>query len=159
DGRYVAAEMGGPNVVVYETATGKPVCDIRSHCADHIALSPDGKTLWTSDRDCSVTAWDVATGKERYRVTEEQKAWLGPVVVSPDGKLLATGGAGKRVVLREAATGKVLRALEGHEAAVVHLCFSPDGKLLASSGGPFDQGAHLWDVATGRSLRRFKDGV
>src|SRR5262245_18427100 len=155
DGKRWAAEMGGPNVVVFDTATGKGLLNAHTYCTDHLALSPDGKTLYTSDRDNTVCARDVETGKELYRLRGEK--WLGPAAVSPDGKLLATGGGGKRVVLYEAATGKELRALEGHEATVVALRFSPDGKFLASSGGAFDKGTHLWDVEKGQSVRRFND--
>ncbi len=40
-------------------------------------------------------------------------------------------------------------------SSVHSLCYSPDGKLLASAGG--DSTARLWDVATGREVRRFVD--
>src|SRR5262249_47570382 len=43
-----------------------------------------------------------------------------------------------------------------HGAAVSRLTFSPDGKTLASIGG-YSSVVHLWDVATGKEIRRFND--
>ena len=49
----------------------------------------------------------------------------------------------------------------GHTDTSCQTAFSPDGRLLASVSGSnfvsqFDPGVRIWDVATGRPLRRFK---
>src|SRR5436190_2069799 len=80
----------------------------------------------------------------------------GPVSVivrSPDGKLFATGGKDQLVHLWDAATGKEIRRLAGHQNWVDTLAFSPDGRLLASGSG--DQTIRLWETATGKELRQF----
>jgi len=46
------------------------------------------------------------------------------------------------------------RTLQGHEGQVQNIRFSPNGKILASGG--FDGQVILWDVATGRILRKMK---
>lgn len=72
--------------------------------------------------------------------------------ISPDGKLFATGGLDGTVRVWEVATGKLVRALIGHNSYVYSLDWSPDGRSLVS-GGAFDATARLWDVETGRPLR------
>ncbi len=46
-------------------------------------------------------------------------------------------------------TGKVIRVLEGHEAAVIGTGFSGDGKTAFSFS--LDGGLRMWDAATGAS--------
>ncbi len=74
-------------------------------------------------------------------------------VLSPDGKLLATSSYDQQIKLWDAASGKELRTLSGHNDAVFDLAFRPDGKVLASASG--DRTVKLWDVASGERLDTF----
>jgi WD40 repeat protein/beta-lactamase regulating signal transducer with metallopeptidase domain len=67
---------------------------------------------------------------------------------SPDGSILAAGGDDSVVELRDVASGRVIRRLEGHRDAVSCLAFAPDGRTLAT--GSYDRTVKLWDVFTGR---------
>ena len=74
--------------------------------------------------------------------------------MSPDGSLLASGGPDNDISLWDAATGELVRRLEGHSDAIADgagLAFSPTGEHLASAS--YDETARLWDVATGESLQ------
>jgi hypothetical protein len=72
--------------------------------------------------------------------------------VSPDGRIFAAA-VENAITLIDLQTGKTLFKATGHTGMVMALAFSPDGKRLVSGGQ--DKAAHLWDVPTGKELRRF----
>ena len=82
---------------------------------------------------------------------------------SCDGKRLLTVH-GKVAFLWDLATGKELQRFEGHREAVRAVTFSPDGKQVLTGGGrerdmgsvSTDNSARLWDVATGKEIKRFE---
>jgi RNA polymerase sigma factor (sigma-70 family) len=129
-----------------------------------VGLSPDGKTLATRD-DQELCFWDAATGKRLRKVRylpdngggRSVTRWL---TFTPDGKQLAVTLMETAVHLVDVRTGKVTRTFE--QAAAVATCvFSPDGKLMASGGYESEDRvyfARLWEVATGKELRRFPFG-
>src|SRR5262249_24713691 len=51
-------------------------------------------------------------------------------------------------------TPKVRAILRGHKGSIMSIAFSPNGKLLAS--GSRDGTVILWDVATGKSVKRLE---
>jgi len=66
------------------------------------------------------------------------------VAWSPDGRWMATAQADGGVRIWDAATGRPLHILTGHEKSVTSVAFSPDGKRLAS--GSYDRTVRVWDV-------------
>src|SRR5262249_60657330 len=84
--------------------------------------------------------------------------WL---ACAPDGKTLAVSSRGKEVHLLDLERGAVARTLP-HQITVFAVAFAPDGKTLAAGGYDHEGGryfARLWEVATGKELRRFVNGT
>ena len=73
----------------------------------------------------------------------QQGGPVNTIVLSPDGKLFASGGGDQRVMLSEAASGKLLRTLEGQYSLygqniqigpVEAVAFSRDSQLVVAGG-------------------------
>jgi WD40 repeat protein/serine/threonine protein kinase len=78
------------------------------------------------------------------------------VAFTPDGQLLACGCGDGTVSIREANTGREVRALAGHTGPVCGVALSRDGRRLASAAGTFTGSlparrgeVKVWDVTTG----------
>lgn len=70
---------------------------------------------------------------------------------SPDGKLLAAA-SDSGIWLYDTVTHQEVTHLVGHQGLVNSISFSPDSKKLAS--GDSRSYVYLWDIATGKLLRR-----
>jgi len=129
-----------------------------------VGMSPDGKTLATKD-DKFLYFRDAATGKELRKLKylldsgggRSPTEWL---TFTPDGKRVAATMMGDAVQLIDVETCEVIRAFAPGAAASACV-FSPDGKLMATGGYEVEKGvyyARLWEVGTGKELRRFPAG-
>ena len=102
-----------------------------------VAISPDGTWLASYDDNGPIRAWDVATGAERFTLTEHTERVI--LAISPDSTWFATGGdstAGDTgVQIRDAFSGKLRDALPGHSGMLGALEISPDGAWLATADG------------------------
>jgi WD40 repeat protein len=103
---------------------------VKDFPVDHVAYSPDGKTIATYDND--VKLWDAKTGDLKQTLTEHA-ADIYDVQFSPKGDLLASASTDKTIKLWDPQTGKVIRTLEGHTDIVRSVAFAPDQKTLASA--------------------------
>jgi WD40 repeat protein len=126
-----------------------------------VALSPDGKILATKHAN-GLCIRDAATGKELRKITLQEsgsgRTLTGWLTFTPDGKQVAATFSGNAIHLIDVGTGEVRRTFAPGEAACPCV-FSPDGKLMAAGG--YEKGAtfaQLWEVSTGKELRRFAAG-
>jgi len=159
DGKTVATGDANSTVYLWETSSGREARRLTG-CQGGvaaIAFTLDGKRLASGDGDGGLRVWDLSTGKDLWCQTLPRAGVASALAFSPDGKLLAAPRPdGGTLSLWDADTGKEVRRLTDTGATVSAVAFTPDGKLLLSTDG--EQDIRVWDVTTGRLLRRFGDG-
>ena len=155
---------------IYDLVTGHVRANVErtasGPASEVAAIAPDGRTVATvGTLDLTVVFNDAVTGKELRTVQlPKSNPWsvTGWLLFSPDGKSMAIASTdGKGIQLLEVDKGALTKTLP-HQHAVCAAAFSPDGKVLAGGGYDFEKGgsyfARLWEVATGKELRRFVNG-
>lgn len=159
DGKTLAGIYPEGNLCLWDVKSGDKLRELHgeSLACTGLIFAPDGQMLIAVTQDSpsaqpAYALWDLRRGKQI-------RAWTGPkglsahLLLSPDGHTLACGEPGA-TRLSDLLTGKELRRLPGPKGLGATLAFSADGRLLASS----DRGDHaleLWDLATGKEVRRW----
>jgi WD40 repeat protein len=120
-----------------------------------LAISPDGETLASSNRQETIKLWNLKTG-ELLRTLKGNSSFLivNSVAISPDGQTLASSGWQETIKLWNLKTGELLRTLKGNSSFLMVTCMaiSPDGQTIASGGGD-ENTIKLWNLKTGELLR------
>jgi len=150
DNRWVAgATHPGSGVWIWDTSTGKSVCQLITNSNVSVAFSPDSKTLAT----CAALEycfWDTGTWRARHRaIVRKGSNTPGPIVFSRDGKLLALAPTRRLIKLLDPQTGAEFASLTPPIAQNMRwLAISQDSGQLAAVT---DSGSiQLWDL---RALR------
>jgi WD40 repeat protein len=120
----------------------------------------------------SVSVWDFVNDKI-VPLESLGGSHITAVARSRDGKTIAAAGGRGKIVVWDAATGKVVQQYSGHNPdpkvplsskeflTVRSLDFSPDGKQIVSSAGPIagvkcTNALQIWSVETGKTLMTIK---
>jgi WD40 repeat protein len=160
DGKLLATGSFDRTLRVWDTTTWQLKAVLTGHEGNvrSVAFSPDGQTLVSGSEDKTARLWDVATGKE-LAVLARHETGVKAVAFTSDGRYIATGSSedGRptgQTKLWDAKTRKEVRSEAAWaNRASLTLAFSPDGRTLAT-GSPGGNSLQVFDVATGRLVRR-----
>jgi len=152
DSKQIAIGGDMNTVRLWDVESGKEVGQVGGHGGPvtSLALTPDGKVLYSQSGDGTLRRWNAATGKELARIA--LPASVNRVAISPDGKTAAFAGRDKAIRLHDLVADKELRTLDGHNDGSALVVFSADGTLLASRTRA-ESSIKIFNVATGKELR------
>ncbi len=159
--RVMASSAWGGSILLYNLKTDK-VTRIPSQLMaseQAMVISPDAKTLITSNSDGQIQQWNARTGKLVRRLPNTQ-GWqsselTSAIAVGHQGKILITGSWGGNIGLWNFQTGQLIKTFEAHDKMVASLAVSADNRLLISGGD--DQTIKIWDLKTGRLMKTLTD--
>lgn len=145
------AGAGNRDIRVWDTSTGRLQRDLSSRdFAMHLVFMPDCRTLCYTGFDHTIHKYDVVTGKAAEGVGNESA--VSAIEFSPNGKMLATASArDHRVNIWNAGTAQLLRELDISRMNAPCFAFASGGSQIVV---PADNAAEVWDVATGKEVRR-----
>jgi WD40 repeat protein len=163
DGQYALSGHGDSIVKLWEVSTGREVRTFReytdeeistwkghTHYVISIAFSPDGQYALVCHGD-QTRVWDIESGKKVKSMSNSS------YLFSPDGRYVLSA-EGTIMRLRDMASGRNVKSFRGTHRYLgdYHaVSFSPDSRFLVTKANQRD--ISLWDVTTGRELRRFRD--
>jgi WD40 repeat protein len=135
DDRFIISASKDYSLILWNAVTGKEIRDFTGHTdvVNCVAFSPDGKMIASGSADKTIKLWDVLTGR-KIRTLTGYTASLENMAFSKDGKFIASRALyDKSVMLRETATGNVVRSFSGPDGGGTVTCFqfTPDGRHIA----------------------------
>ncbi len=165
NGKVLAASSNDNSVCLWEVPTGRELRCLANAAAGidpGVSFSPDGKILATGAGG-EIRRWDTKTWKELPR-WQLKFGRAGKLFFSPDGQTLACRGSitpdnqtsVNTLVFLDTSTGQELHHLEGRKNyRAPSIAFAPDSKSWAYVDC-HDQSITLYDVRSGKELRRFE---
>jgi WD40 repeat protein len=107
--------------------------------------------LFSGSDDKTIIAWDIATGKP-FRAINNLQAVNSLAMMNTEPRYLFVAGAEPKIKVYSLTSLQVTRTFDGHTDAVNSIDISKNSLYLIS--GSNDKSARIWDVKTGKELRK-----
>jgi WD40 repeat protein len=143
NGKFLAAAGVNSMLGLWSFPEGENINMIDNHNNIYqLAISPDGKNLYTYEFTDQVTTWAIP-GFDRL----DEKNSRGNLAISPDGAFLIFQAMDNSIEMWETASNQFFKTITGHAGTVISLAISPDGSILAAGN---DSGSlYLWSLPAG----------
>lgn len=134
DGKSFFTGSGDQTIRLWDAVKGKEKATLKGpkYQLFGLALSHDGKTMFSCYSSGDVTSWNPKTSKVGATYNPVKKGACHAVALSADGKTLAAGFDDGTVVFLDAASGKELRRAKVTDS-VNALAFAPGGALAVGT--------------------------
>ena len=160
DGKTLASGSRDHTARTWNVNTGEPLARFKhGREVESVALSSDGRFLIVGDFGGHPAAYDLLIGQKIDGFGGGEGGYAG--AFSPSGRYAATGGeAGVSHIWDMRPPMRQIRQIK-QQGQIKAMTFTPDEAYLITGGGPLAKGssqylAYLWDVSTGKEVRRFE---
>ena len=146
DNMLLAAGYPDGSVWIWDASTGKTVLNFQSSTNSIWSLSfdPTAESLAVADGNGEIHIHNATNGKLVSTMLGRHNAGPKGVTYTPDGKRLISSAQDGKAKLWDAATGKELYTLHGHNKAIDSMALHPSGAWLATGGR--DGTLRLWNL-------------
>jgi WD40 repeat protein/class 3 adenylate cyclase len=153
NGRLLAVGGEAGSVTLWNARTLRPAGVLRGLSADiqALAFSPDGESIAAAEVDAERPRLHVWHVRRRALAMRADTPDVTSLAFSPDGRLIVLAGTDGGTEIRDARSGRVIKALRS-EGLSRSVAFSPDGSLLAV--GQFDGEGQLYSTENWKPLGR-----
>ena len=124
------------------------VINVKDGGVNSISLSPDEAFL-ACVQDSRVSLWDIDSKQCLWVFEGTIEDSSNSISYSPNGKLIAAAW-GCQVILLQAADGKLIKQMYGHNDFIFSVSFSHDGTRIVSTSR--DKTAMVWDIESGERI-------
>jgi WD40 repeat protein len=170
NGRVAVAGSADQTIRMWEIDTGKHHRLFEGHTRPvmSVAWLNYGGEVLSAGEDLTVRRWHTETGKEFRSFAGWAHRCVAFCAVQGEHHRYALSGSPYDGMIRlyDLNTGREVRRLKGHASFVWSVAFSPDGRRAVSGSGemkedkgkwqPVDCTVRVWDLETGREVRRFE---
>ncbi|WP_436514744.1 caspase family protein [Ekhidna sp. To15] len=146
-------EPGKKAAVNYVPPVVKEIKNITKN-TNWLALSPDYRTIVTSDHKRQLKLWDYQTGRK----IRDMEGYVQPALavdVMPDGKHILVGSLDRNMTMWDITTGTLVRTFD-RSSDINHIDISADGKYMATTAENTSF-MKVWNFKTGRLFKTIKD--
>ncbi len=152
DGKQIVTASYDRMIELWSAETGEHIRALKDHVDAVYTVDFGSKAgqLLSGGADRSVKLWNLETGKPSLTLSEPL-AGVFSVAFHPDGRHIAAAGADKtirvwRITNDENTAADLVKAMTGHEGAILKIAYSPDGVTIVSTSA--DRSVKVWDAVT-----------
>ena len=135
-----------PTVTLAQTLTG------HTDAVWSVALSANGRRLFSGGADCLIKVWDLRTGRVVSTLSGHRDI-VRSIALSPDGQTLVSGSGDKTIKIWNLQTNTLTSTLES-TSPIWSVAFSRDGQTVVS--GSSTGTLSFWQISTGKLLRKIQ---
>lgn len=146
-------EPGNKEVINYVPPVAKEIKNVTRN-TNWLALSPDYRTIVTSDQKRQLKLYDYETGRK----IRDMEGYVQPALsvdVMPDGKHILVGSLDRDMTMWDITTGTLVRTFD-RSSDINHIDVSKDGKYMATTAVNTSF-MKIWNFSTGRLYKTLKE--
>ncbi|MEQ6168163.1 caspase family protein [Ekhidna sp. MALMAid0563] len=146
-------EPGKKETTQYVPPVVKEIKNITKH-TNWLALSPDYRTVVTSDQKRQLKLYDYETGRK----IRDMEGYVQPALavdIMPDGKHILVGSLDRDMAMWDITTGALIKTFD-RSSDVSHIDVSSDGKYMATTAVNTSF-MKIWNFRTGRIYKTLKE--